>query len=433
MNKRPSASCHGNVSRIAFPLAALLTALFAGCTPAYVVPPEENSAKLRFKVDVASRTTLSHVLVSPCPDLPAKEVIAVTADDMFSQGETSPIRMIGGSEAAETRIRERLITAGRPFLYEIRTPAVMVDGRYVYECRLSAFFTPEVGAEYEMDYSIGIGSKRCSVQLFRLSRGSAGEVLRARERSHRQVIVANDAEYCSWQPRQTAADLFESLLEDSRSADATTPLPPPAASQETVAGETSSAAEQPRAGDRWIYSLSSANRSQGTVQIEILDSTSRRVTERVSRAGYPDFAKERSIDWVFNPRQFQEIVTLPGGYLLAEIAPYFPSGTPLAVGDTWKNIPGRFVLPHAGTKNFVLNARVAAQETVRLPAGDFDTWRIEVLSEPEVGQHPSRVRCTFWYSPQYRRTVKINLKVESPFIGAQADDTYTLVAYERAQ
>lgn len=414
--------------------------LLAGCAPSYVAPTLENSAKLRFKASTGARTTLSRVHVSACPPAPEKEVVAITSDDVFSPGEVSKVGMIGGSEASEKRIRERLVPAGRPFFYEISTPAAKVEGAYVYACTLSGVFTPQLDAEYELEYAIG--DRQCSSGVFRLSKGGAGEVLRVRERSHRQVKVDKDADYCAWRDQHKAEALFDNLLPEPESFEsaspAPTPSPPPDAMPSadgvsSLAPPAQAASWQPRVGDRWNYALSSSGRRLGTVSIEIVESTRARVKEHVTRNGYPEFLKERSVDWPFSPRQFQETVTLPGGYLLAEIAPYFPPGTTIEEGRAWNALPGRFFLPHAGTRTYVMNARVAGQETVRVPAGEFQSWRIEAVSEPDAGAQSTRIRCTFWYSPVLSRTVKMNMKVESSYLAARSDDTYDLVSFEPGQ
>jgi hypothetical protein len=423
-------------------LGLLMAGLCAACAPTYVAPNLSESSKLRFRTDTGARTILSRVDVSACPSVPTKEVVAITAEDLFNQGEISKVEMIGGSGASETKIRERLILADKPFVYEIRTPAVMTDGAWVYPCSLSGVFVPRRDVQYELEYAVG--NKGCRSRLFRLSQGAAGEVVRGRELSHRQIKVFNDADYCQWRAGQTAQKVPEGLLPDVEGGDPSNPATPSpqAPPQATTPPQTQAAIPanerigrdppgQPRTGDRWVYAFSSQARSLGTVSIEIVDSTQTRVKERVTREGYATFAMEREIDWPFMPRQFQEIVTLPGGYLLAEIAPYFPPQTTLEIGTAWKNVAGKFFLPHAGAQTFVMDARVTGQETVRVPAGEFQAWRIEAQSQPDPGR-PTRVKCTFWYSSTFSRTVKMNLKVDSPYLAARSDDTYALVSYQAA-
>jgi hypothetical protein len=187
-----------------------------------------------------------------------------------------------------------------------------------------------------------------------------------------------------------------------------------------------------RKGARWTYRIQNQQRTVGTVRIEILDAAEGRVRERITKEGSSAYASEREVNAAFDPKSFQPLVQLPGGYLLAEVSPYFAPGTALRIGDTWNDVPATFSLPHAGTHTYVMSVRVTGQETVKVMAGEYQTWRIEASSAALPGQ-PNRIKCTFWYSPEQARTVKMNLKVESPYLAAQSDDTYDLVSYEAAQ
>lgn len=207
----------------------------------------------------------------------------------------------------------------------------------------------------------------------------------------------------------------------------------PSAQPPAATAASASAVRDPRspnAGDRWRYKLLDGTRSVGVVNVEILEVRGLRVKERLTREGYPGYMAERQVDWTFNPAQFQEITTLPGGYLLAEIAPYFPDGSNLEVGKRWQSLGGSFFLPGIGPRQYISDARVVRKEVVRVPAGEFEAWRIETISEPDTSGKQTRIKCTFWYSPAMQRTVKMSLYVDSILISARTDDTYELVALE---
>lgn len=164
-------------------------------------------------------------------------------------------------------------------------------------------------------------------------------------------------------------------------------------------------------GDRWKYKFSDRGKVVGSVTVEILGSNGGRVRERFTREGYKGFAAERDIDVVFSPSRFQAPIAFPGGYLLTEIAPYLPAGTELKAGQIWDSVPGIFSVPPVGKKTIVSQVRVVRLETVGVPAGNFSSWRIETDSEEEISAGVGfRVKCTFWYSPEMKRTIKMTIE-----------------------
>ena len=80
-----------------------------------------------------------------------------------------------------------------------------------------------------------------------------------------------------------------------------------------------------------------------------------------------------------------------------------------------------------GSAQFLSSARVVRQETVRVPAGEFEAWRIETVSNKiNQGGGGTSLRCTFWYSPAMMRTVRMNIVIESLQLAASGDETYEL-------
>jgi hypothetical protein len=185
-----------------------------------------------------------------------------------------------------------------------------------------------------------------------------------------------------------------------------------------------------RVGDRWKYRLSDRGRTVGVVHVEIAQAGANRVKERITREGYPAFAVERDIETQFAPTRFEPQIDLPGGYRLSEIAPYFPSGTELTPSQHWTDVAGEFSILGYGMKSFSSSARVVGREKVKVPAGEFVAWKIETNSPDATG---NSVHCTFWYAPTSLRTIKMLLKVDSPVIAAQTNDTYELMAFERGK
>jgi serine protease Do len=206
---------------------------------------------------------------------------------------------------------------------------------------------------------------------------------------------------------------------------------PPSAQQ--AAGEPRDS-RLPNVGDRWSYRVSARTHTVGTVTIEIVEAKPTRVKERIAYAGFKSYLVERAVETGFSPTRFEPPLVLPGGYQLMEIAPYFPTGTQLTVGQTWGALPAEVNILGAGHAQFLSDARVVRQETVRVPAGEFETWRVETTSNKiNQGGGGTSFRCTFWYSPTMMRTVKMNIVIDSLQIAASGDETYELSDFRRAK
>jgi serine protease Do len=191
-----------------------------------------------------------------------------------------------------------------------------------------------------------------------------------------------------------------------------------------------------RRGDTWRYRFSHRGKHLGSVSIEITDARKERVRERISMDTSRTFSAEREVDAQFNPNRIQQTVTLPGGYQLFELAPYFPSDIALKTGQTWSDIEGDFYFAMAGMRRMRYIAKIAGEDTVRVPAGEFRAWRMEVVSDAVsfAGTGAAnRVLCTYWYASALARTVKMTIKVDSPIIVAQTLETYELVSFDPAR
>jgi hypothetical protein len=117
-------------------------------------------------------------------------------------------------------------------------------------------------------------------------------------------------------------------------------------------------------GDQWKYRLSDGRRTIATIVIKITDVNGTRIRERITRDGTTSFIAEREVDSSFSPTRFLDPVILPGGYQLAEIAPYFPPGTAVKIGQTWNGVPGVFDILMIGKRKLVADVKVIGQENV---------------------------------------------------------------------
>ena len=185
-----------------------------------------------------------------------------------------------------------------------------------------------------------------------------------------------------------------------------------------------------KVGDRWKYKFNDRGRDAGSVTVEIVKSSGRKVRERFTREGYKGFVAERDVEVVFSPSRFQAPIALPGGYLLTELAPYLAPGTELKAGQVWDSVPGTFFFANMGKKTMVSQVKVVEQETVRVPAGVFLSWRIETESVDLSGIYPAKAKCTFWYSPESKRTIKMTIESNLLLTSQSGGESYELVSFD---
>jgi hypothetical protein len=187
----------------------------------------------------------------------------------------------------------------------------------------------------------------------------------------------------------------------------------------------------PNVGDSWSYRVSQRGRSIGTLSIEIVEAKASQVRERITYAGFKNFQVERAMEANFSPIRFESPLLLPGGYQLMEIGPYFPAGTELKVGQAWNALPAEVTIIGGGRAQFLSDARVVGEETVRVPAGEFKAWRIETVSNRVNQGGGASLRCTYWYAPNMMRTVRMNIAIDAALIAASGEETYELATFQR--
>ena len=190
----------------------------------------------------------------------------------------------------------------------------------------------------------------------------------------------------------------------------------------------------PRIGDRWKYRLFNGKRAVGTVVVEITDTRGKIVTERITREDEKGFLAERNVTAEFNPVKFQEVVTLPGGFQLTEIAPYAPPGQDIRPGQKWPALPVTLMLTWYGKKKFLTEATVVGQEKIKVPAGTFDTIRVEAKALENFGSSIVKVNCNYWYSVEAMRSVKMSVEINySVGVMNSSAETYELISFEPAK
>jgi hypothetical protein len=228
------------------------------------------------------------------------------------------------------------------------------------------------------------------------------------------------------------------LAQRSRDVLLTVPPSPAALAAGAPTGNAAPSAEAPpagtpRTGDRWKYRLIDGKKIAGTVVVEIVDARGTLVTERITREDQKGFLAERKVVAGFNPVKFQDIVNLPGGYQLAEVAPYIPLGQEIPAGQHWQGLPVTLLLAGYGygKQQFQMEARVVGRESVRVPAGTFQAVRVEATGQKSMGSDRVKIICNYWYGPDSMRAVKMSLEIKysNPSF-TPIPESYELVSFE---
>lgn len=186
-----------------------------------------------------------------------------------------------------------------------------------------------------------------------------------------------------------------------------------------------------KVGSRWKYKLTDVRRPAGVITVEVIEQRGKLINERITADGEKSFFAERSVDADFSPSRFQQTVTLPGGFQMTEISPYAAPNVEFRPGQTWKDISGRYLLQHIGNQQFLAELKVVGKETVRVPAGSFEAWKLEATSVNVWSGTTVRMKFTYWYAPEMSRTVKMMTETSTQVsANGVGKDIYELMSYE---
>jgi len=162
----------------------------------YVAPPDGPVAKLRFRTNQDHGfTRLARIDTTNCPaGVKAQAVAAMHGKGLNEQAEVSAVHMIGSTDKPEITIRERLIEAGRPFLFSVLGSVATANA--TFNCNLMGRFDPEPSKEYELAYSLLIQERKCTAVIYVLGQETSGDVVRTRERTQKYFKVTEGREFC---------------------------------------------------------------------------------------------------------------------------------------------------------------------------------------------------------------------------------------------
>lgn len=102
---------------------------------------------------------------------------------------------------------------------------------------------------------------------------------------------------------------------------------------------------------------------------------------------------------------------------------------PGRVGDTWTAASTETNTKTGKTRAHAFKGRIEGIETVTVPAGTFDVWKISIESEVRDDSKTLFGRDVSWYSPQIRRTVKSEIESGDGVTGAMGRRTVSLLSY----
>ena len=104
-----------------------------------------------------------------------------------------------------------------------------------------------------------------------------------------------------------------------------------------------------------------------------------------------------------------------GAYLVhtgvQEFAPYLGAFAPLEAGRRFGNLPLFRFGACAGVATCDVAGRVAGRESVTVPAGTYDAWKVVVEFDFRYISGRASAEMTYWYAPAARRTVKASVRV----------------------
>ncbi len=191
-------------------------------------------------------------------------------------------------------------------------------------------------------------------------------------------------------------------------------------------------AERPevKLGDRFVY------RETDNLTGEQRE-TSMQVTAVTPDRIVVDMGRSTSGSWTFT-RDWNLVERKTGDAVASVVTPYWPYFQfPLEVGKRW-DIPFENEVMRPGKRHakWQWKAHVVGVETVTVPAGTFQTFKIEAEgtftthagSRSWTGSHKD----TLWYAPEVKRPVKREFRQSAPGNNSYEQLTNELLSFELA-
>lgn len=219
------------------------------------------------------------------------------------------------------------------------------------------------------------------------------------------------------------------LLAVAPGAGATAQPEVPTGAAAPTAGPERAMAGRPVRGERWVYRASGKWPTSFKQNFEI-------VVQSVADSLVTD--ELRVVDGTAGPEQRRSrggkaefvLWTVIG----MEFSPYFGAFADLAHQESLGSLPTPDYDPQ--WRDWQSKAEVVGRESVSVPAGTFDAFKVEVWSNRrQTGSaatlqvEPVRVRYTIWYAPQVKRYVRMQRTVVSANNSEMEKDLFELVGH----
>ena len=186
---------------------------------------------------------------------------------------------------------------------------------------------------------------------------------------------------------------------------------PTPAAHPAVAAPLKAGGNRPEVGNRWTYRYSDGYNKKGDFSVEVTSVTESSITDEViigrSRLGA---SFEPGMEWAIRNLD---------GYSLREISPYLLTFGPVEPSGAWRNIT---------LGGSIFTARPVGTEIVRVPAGRFESLKIELRGEQVyLGSRTRQLTVMIWYSPAAKRYVKMKFHSEEKWGGGGDRDEIELI------
>lgn len=135
----------------------------------------------------------------------------------------------------------------------------------------------------------------------------------------------------------------------------------------------------------------------------------------LNKDGFLTIQCQDKIAYVSPTGNLSKIVSQDGEKLV-EFKPYLPSiSFPLTLGKKWEGKYSGYTADNGLRWLGDNSCEVAAVEPVKVPAGDFETYRIDCLDKVDVLGHIYPIHTSAWYAPSIGATVKFVNKENPPY------------------
>ncbi|MCC6610702.1 MAG: hypothetical protein IT515_13640 [Burkholderiales bacterium] len=193
------------------------------------------------------------------------------------------------------------------------------------------------------------------------------------------------------------------------------------------------AARAPRVGDTWRYQYTSAwrNVAPRAMVVRVTAVTADGVRDELRVEG----ARGGAAEGDFGSRL--EVSQRPvGGVDVRELSPYLQAFDMPAPGAG-----AQVAMPPAGWGGaWIGSARFGGTERIVVPAGTFDTTRVDVFGrrffiggQMDDAIDPVKLYLSAWYAPQVKRFVRLTFATYATQLNPLAQDLYELAEYKVGQ